>query len=451
VAAPPAQTFNSNPDINNVATQPTATQNPFTSVTSPSGYTGTGSYTPTRPTFGGTVSPTVGPVASSRSPLTNFVTSFSLGTVLGFFNTLLAPPASSPVATQTNVTNQIIVVGSPAQPSSVVVSPPQISVDQFAQPSSANSQAQITPFDYQDLLKLLSEGTPANSPITSIIGASQGAGNTSSNTGSVASQTGTPGSEQALQNLSSPLILDSAITSQIPEATSLALGNVTGQNAVQNIPEQFFVEEASLAQAQSNYQWLQAQIAAWQNAQNAGVCDNTCQDTLSLLQNEVPAQFQQVQQLQALVDAGPQALEATTSTSTASAVPPLTTQAPGAQQQNVAANPASTLQTPVPAEGAPFYTEQNNEWCDQYGQCIPQSSFESNPTPSPDANIGLATTSTILPQNSIAEDPIAAIAQTVQGWVNDILSLFTPSVATTTATTAPCSLFKSFFGGCGGY
>ena len=68
--------------------------------------------------------------------------------------------------------------------------------------------------------------------------------------------------KRVVMEISSPLSLDSSITAQVPTATALALNNMNGGNNSQTIPQQFFDAEASLAQAQSDYEWLQAQIAA---------------------------------------------------------------------------------------------------------------------------------------------------------------------------------------------
>jgi hypothetical protein len=449
---PPAQTFTTTPNLNNVTmAQPTSAQNPFEPVSQGTGIPTTGPYTPTQPTFGSGVPQSFSSISSSRSPLTNFVASIgNIGSIFGYISSILAP-APSPTPTANTVTGnqvtQIIVETNPTAPASGQTSA-QVSLDNPLATAISPVSPQAQQQNYQSLLDLLTGGQPAATP-SEIVSVLEGTNNPTQSLVTVNSSANT----QVEQEIPPAVALDSAINSQIPEITSLALDTTNGLENSQPVPEQFYSDEASLAQAQSNYAWLQAQVAAWQNAESAGVCDNACENALSLLQSEVPDQFQQVQQLQAIVDAGPTPLEATTSTSTASEIPTITTQVPGAGESNVVVSQTSALQTPVPAEGAPFYIEQNNEWCDQYGQCIPQSSFESAPiTPSATVTAGFAATNpTQQPENLTAADPIAAITQTVGGWVDDIISLFTPSVSTTTAQVQSCSLFKSLFGGCQGY
>jgi len=334
-----------------------------------------------------------------------------------------------------------------------VQTPAALSFDNPVSSAASQIAPQTQEQNYQSLLDLLNGSAPAATP-SDIVSAVTGTDDQTEPLVTIDTSASAPPQEEV------PLAtaLNSSINLQTPEITSLALSTTNGLENSQTVPEQFFVEEASLAQAQSNYQWLQAQIAAWQNAEDAGVCDNACQNALALLQSEVPSEFQQVQQLQDVVNAGPTPLEATSSTSTststpATEVPVVTGQTPEAQQSNIVVSQTSALQTPVPAEGAPFYTQQNDQWCDQYGQCISQNSFESSPAPlSPTATVGLATTSTIEQQNTAADDPVVAITQAVQSWWSDVVSLFTPNVAaTTTAQTPSCSLFKSLFGGCSGY
>jgi len=463
IPSPTAPTYNGTPALNSVATKPaTGSQNPFTPVSNyPSGYTGTNAYTPTKPTFGSNF-PSQQPVSTASngsSPLTNFVSSIGnfaasptgLGSVFDFFTGLLsAPPSTSPPAptpVPAPQQTQVIVQASPVLQAPVQAST-ALSFDNPVNPTLSQTSPQTQEQNYQSLLDLLTGSVPAATPSNIASALQQG-----NNPVEPLVTVDTSNSAQTQDQVPEAASLNSSINLQTPEITSLALNTTNGLENSQTVPEQFYVDEASLAQAQSNYQWLQAQIAAWQNAQDAGVCDNACQNALALLQSESPAEFQQVQQLQAIVSAGPTPLEAAPPTSvSANAAQVVTGQAPEAQQSNITESETSVLQTPVPAEGAPFYTEQNDEWCDQYDQCIPQNSFESSPAPlNPSATAGLAVTNTIQPQNSASVDPIAAITQTVENWWSDIVSLFTPNAPSTAAQAPSCSLFKSLFGGCSGY
>lgn len=455
---PNEPSFTGNPTLSNVGTQPVSATNPLAPASQGSGSSPSGTYTPIQPTFGSGGGSTYVPPIAANSPLTSFVSSMgnlNLNSIFGFFNSLLAPASHVPTQVpHISQTPQIIVESNPILVTFGEVSP------QFSQNNVSRPTITQTPIQqpYQSLLNLLLGGQPQTSPVQ-IANLVQIGGNTGTPTPTL-----TPANVLGIQQISqeipqeaSSLSSSSSLDSQLPDTNSLAQNAVNSLENYQNIPEQFYIEEASLAQAQSDYQWLQAQIAAWENAKDAGVCDSTCDNALSLLESEASPQYRQVQMLQAVVNAGPEALEATSSTATSttsatSQVAEVTTQVPGADQMTVVANQSSTLQTPVPAEGAPFYTEQNNQWCDQYDQCIPQGSFATSPASSTvRAMQELATTSTLEAQNSAAEDPVTAIVQTVTGWWSDVVSLFTPNTAATAGQVQTCSLFKSFFGGCKGY
>ena len=176
---------------------------------------------------------------------------------------------------------------------------------------------------------------------------------------------------------------------------------------------------------------------------------------------ELPAQGQLVQQLQAVVNEGPLTGQ-TNPTSGAGASSSVSTSLNsvvaipgGSQAENVTESPASVLQTPVPSEGAPYYVQQNNEWCDQYGQCIPSSAFAYSPAQGSSGGVGAANTAAEFgatpsqTSNQTVADPITQIIQTVVGWWQGILSAFTPA-QTPTGQVQQCSLFKSLFGGCNG-
>jgi hypothetical protein len=162
----------------------------------------------------------------------------------------------------------------------------------------------------------------------------------------------------------------------------------------------------------------------------------------------VPGQQTQIDQLQAEVNAGPFAATVASSTATTSETT-INSHGEGAGDPTIVSAEDSSLQTPVPAAGAPFYVKQNDEWCDQYGQCIPANAFSTVPaTSTADQDALAAKTTTLAPQEQPPEDPVSDILQIVQGWISDVVSIFMPNVA----TSAPqqCSLFKSLFGGCGG-
>lgn len=455
----PSASFTGNTNLNNVSNVSplqAAQPNPLTSPVNSSGYPNAGPaaspYTPTHSTFGEPTYTT--PIITASSPLTNFVSSVgNLGTFFNYLSSVFTPAPVVTATLPTVIQNNQIIVQTPVL-STLVGQPPKVSKDTFSGTLALQTSVQ-TNQQNQSLLDFMTGTQPSATP--SEIASLLQIGNS---TGGETQTTIAPGNGSLIseleQQMTSSIALDQTINSQPPAISPLALETTNGLENYQNIPEQFYIEEAALAQAQSNYQWLEAQIAAWKNAQEAGVCDSACENALGILENEVPGQSDQVQQLQAVVDQGPAAFEASSSSPTPSAlntntgpveIPEVTTQVPGAGQDNVVAGQASTLQTPVPAEGAPFYTKQNGEWCDQYDQCILASSFESSPqVPSATVVAGFAATTSA---STAAEDPITAIEQTVKGWVSDIAAIFTPNASANGQPAQPCSLFKSIFGGCG--
>ncbi|MDR3570692.1 MAG: hypothetical protein P4L81_00615 [Candidatus Pacebacteria bacterium] len=475
-APQPTPAFNGTPGLGNTATTPSAPANPFTPTqASPSGYTGTGVYTPTKPTFGGggqnySASGNGGVNVSASSPLTNAISSIGNSGINAFFSFvsgLLSGASSggssdSSGSSQTNVVEntRIVVQPNPVLTTLARVSQPtntsNVTISQTTH-STQTYQPQST--DYQSYLDLFTGGAKITSPsdIASLVenmGNISGAATLAPSSILSLVQIGQNATDQ--QGIS-PTTLTIAMNAQIPSSTQLALNAINGLENYQNVSEQYYVAEANLAQAQNNYQWLEAQIVAWERAKQAGVCDSVCDNALGLLENAAPAQFQQVRQLQSIVDQGPFATTTATSASTTSIgmvsgqqISPVSVQIPGAQGVSVVASNSSVLQTPVPAAGAPFYVKQNNQWCDQYGQCIPESSFESSPTSSkPVVDINPPATSTIQVQATAAEDPVVSIVHVVQGWINSVLSLFTPSSSNANQPQQQCSLFKSLFGGCG--
>lgn len=451
-AAPTSQpaesSFAAGPSLSSAGTSIAPTGSPFTSPASSYSAPSQTSYTPTIPTFNAGSGFSGSPTITASSPLTNFVS--SVGNLNSFFSYLTSvfTPSFAPAPTS------VPVVQNPAQANPTIVNvtagpAPQISKDSF---SAANSSVGLSwvqqPSSFIDLIKGNGQ-TLSPIDIATIVDSLNEA-----NTSTRPLVTVTP-SNSVVQSLlqqqpAASLAVNSAINLPVPQIDSLALNTVNGLENYQNVPEQFYIEEASLAQAQSDYTWLQAQIAAWQSAQQAGVCDSSCENALAVLENEVPNQYQQVQQLQAQVDAGPSAAETTTasSTSATSPNPDATVQVPGAGQPEVVASESSTLQTPVPSEGAPYYVKQNDEWCDQYSQCIPASAFQPAPSTQivPTTSVFASATTTV----SAPENPVTAIVQAVQGWIGEVASLFTPNTASTNPTGQSCSLFKSLFGGCTG-
>ena len=54
---------------------------------------------------------------------------------------------------------------------------------------------------------------------------------------------------------------------------------------------------AALAQVQTNYESTQAALSAWQQLAGAGLCPQTCQETIASLQSQLPGQEKQMQKL----------------------------------------------------------------------------------------------------------------------------------------------------------
>ncbi len=449
-ASPPANSssgsvFSGTPGLNTIGSQPTTGPAPTQGPTS--GYPAGGSYTPTTPTFPGIGRPSSSPTLSASSPLTTFFSSFagaSLTSIFGYLTsffaptdtTVIEPPSSAPTDQQVAVQVNPVVTTASGDVS------PQLTQDTFTPPATSQN-FQWDESSYSSLLALLNGGqTVSPAQLVTIINSQE----PPQQLPVITNGAMRPDLSLLGEQLQQFLGINSTSSGQAPEVASSALDTTKGVQGYRNIPEQFYVEEASLAQAQSNYEWLQSQIDAWENAQQAGACDTSCTNALAILQTEVPSQLQRVRQFQALVAAGPDSIQASSSTSTVSQILTPTVQVPGAGQSSVVMSQHSVLQTLVPAEGAPYYTKQDNQWCDQYGQCIPASSFATSPAvPSVSA---MADFSTSNPSPGSPVDPVTEILQAVKGWVNDVLAVFTPGATSSNASVQTCSLFKSLFGGC---
>jgi hypothetical protein len=216
----------------------------------------------------------------------------------------------------------------------------------------------------------------------------------------------------------------------------------------------FLQEEVALGQAQGNYQWVEAQITAWQAAQAAGICGNTCDQALTQLQSELPNDEQSVQQIQSVIDAGPQnptvAQTTLTPQETTASLPTPTPEnsAPSGGQPiaSVQANPGSAVETTAPSQPAP-------------------GSTANAPTLNTEVNAQAVVASTSTQQQQSGPPSAPGITQALSLLWSSVVQLFstpattTPNVpvasSTAASSTAPaaqsCSLIGSLFGGCQGW
>ena len=442
--APTAPVYNGGPGVESLPQQP---QGPFPA---PAPQQPAGTYTPVQPTFGNQGQPTPTYISTARSyyPLTNFVS--SVGTLasssnglspnLSFFTGLFSVPVSPPAPSYTSSTvvrpQQIFIVnGSHLIAPTTVVSgetpPAQLSPDYFTSPASFSSSetSQAQSIALPQLLDLITGQEPvALAPTT-----------TSTITPDVRSLTPPPAVAQTNANISAQFA-PVATMSSAPSTSSLALDMIANLKGEWAYAPQHLQDEASLAQAQSNYAWLQAQIQAMQAAQNAGVCGSTCQSSLATLESEVPQAQVQIQELTGVVNAPPPATfgqAPTTPEQIASQVigfgpsPAVSNGAPGASQS--AGAPPTIGDLASQASGLPPVIAQ-----------VPETPPNFIPVAPSYTDVGAATPQEIPPPQTGLEQFASQVWQTVQSW-------FAPVATSTPARAQSCSLFASLFGGCKGW
>jgi hypothetical protein len=194
-------------------------------------------------------------------------------------------------------------------------------------------------------------------------------------------------------------------------------------------------DEASLAQAQSNYEWLVAQIQAMQAAQNAGVCGDSCESALSTLESEIPEAQSQIQTLTQTVN-----------------------EAPPANFAQTYATPSQIAAQVIGFTPSPALVNTQSQM--QYGNSVPTLQDLASETPAPSIVVQAPQTPPdfmpVEPSYSVPQTPstpgqsvpstgleqfVSNAWNTIQGWLQ-------PPATSSSATAGSCSLFASLFGGC---
>ena len=228
--------------------------------------------------------------------------------------------------------------------------------------------------------------------------------------------------------LSSQLMSESVSAATTPaEADADLIDQLSGQWA---FSPQYLDMESELAQDESDYQGVQAQIAAWQEWQNAGLCDTDCSQSLSALQAELPDLQSQIEGLQTSLAQAQSAGENSTSPSEliaqVTAQPGYAGGAPGEPGVNGI----------IEAEAGPVSSTG------QYTGYQPPSAASANQPSAP----GLPA------QNIIAyQQTSPAVSSPLTSLWNSLVNWLTPAPSSSAPPAQSCSLLTSLFGGCAGW
>lgn len=203
-----------------------------------------------------------------------------------------------------------------------------------------------------------------------------------------------------------------------------------------------FQAQAALAQAQSDYESTVAQIAALQEAQVSGLCDETCEISLTSLQSEVPIRQTNITTLRDTVrkKEGAQLELPAPATQISRVVEDFVrSQNPsiGAPAIALSAEILSSISVPRGADVASAPTQLPSP-------ASAQASAQSPRGPAPAVSVASQEENTSAQGEVKSESAIVNVISRV--W-NALKSWFLPS-ATTAAPQKYCSLFSRIFGGC---
>ncbi|MDZ4226883.1 MAG: hypothetical protein U1D26_00210 [Patescibacteria group bacterium] len=199
---------------------------------------------------------------------------------------------------------------------------------------------------------------------------------------------------------------------------------------------EFLQARLSLEQAKSNYEIAKAAISAWQQAEEVGLCGETCRLSLETLLSQMPAREARVRALEDIVSRG------------ISAVPQVTTF--GADRQGSIFGPDSPLQGI--ADIAQMQPDTQGGTTAGGGPGISSGTEGSQ--------VVGGTSVTDIPQTQPAPTATAPSAEAgatqADGTLPDVLTrvagVFTALFEEPTPSAAPtCSLLSSLFGGCEGW
>jgi hypothetical protein len=415
-------------------------QNPFQPT--PAYQPTIGTYTPTQPTFGGQVPTYNSVVRASVSSGGTFTSSASgLGSILNFFSGLFVVPSSGGQSPQTvaqgRAVGQIVIInGAPVvtEPDQTQSVTPQLSLDFFANPLSfvpVTENAPQSQASYATLQTIIN-GQPTTTVPSGVvqIGAPQ-----------VQTIASGPLAQQLEINPDGSLEQVAPASSTIPDLSTPALDLIDNLNGAWTYSPQHLRDERSLAQAQSNYAWLEAQIQAMQAAQNANVCGDSCRSALATLESELPDAQSQIDQLSQVVNA-----------------PPPTTFSPtGSTPSEIAAQVIGFSPSPAIASSNEAETSSGNPIPNLQDLASEQQALPSIVTQAPQTPpdfMPIVQPSYQAPSESAPSAPLpppSALQQFVSHAVQSIESWFEPPATSTPDRSRSCSLFASLFGKCKGW
>jgi hypothetical protein len=399
----------------------------------------TGTYTPTQPTFGNPA-PISNSGARSSAPVSSFSSSPSgFGAFLNFFSGLFVAPSSSggsqQVVAQGGKNEIVIINGAPvvAETAQTSFVEPPLSLDFFADPLSFTPVTENGPqtlATYAQLQTIIN-GQPTTTVPAGIVQIS------TDEATAIPSGSSTPGFEV---NPDGSLEQVAPASSTPTDLSSPALDLISNLNGAWTYSPQHLQDERSFAQAQSNYEWLNAQIQAMEAAQNANVCGDTCESALSTLQAELPDAQAQLQQLSQVVNAPPPVNFTQVGTTPAQIAAQVIGFSPS---PSVVSYNQNGTQSGAPI---PDFQELASEQ-----QTLPPVVAQAPQTP---PNFMPVVTPSYQAQNEAPSAPPAppsAFQQFISHAVQTVVSWFEPPATSTPDVSKSCSLFGALFGKCKGW
>lgn len=391
----------------------------------------------TRSTFGSGSYSTGNTISSSGGSFANFTVKL----LAGLFSSLLSTPSNTQTTVNGSRTtvveeiNPILIENTPStslSPIDQLLSEEQLAQTQslsVPQEPSAQTQTQSGNSSILDLFTNLTALSSLFPTLTNTTAQQTTSQNTITqlSTSGLSANTFVPNSDLSETNLG-----------------SVALNDLTNLNGEWTYSPQHLSDERSLAQAQSDLQWLQAQAQALEDSQNAGTCDTNCESALASIESQIPDAEQQVAQF----------------TATVNEPIPATFAAQEAQTEENATG-AVTSQQPVFSQSAPSGGSSSSQIPASLEQLASQSVTPAEQTSAPQATsvpagtssdeyaaqqADLGTSQIVTPAAppSPVEQVISNVVQTVANW-------FSPASTSTVARSQSCSLIVSLFGGCSGW
>lgn len=402
-------------------------------------------------TFYGSRSSYSGQTNAAQTPVTLLTNTISpsgvFNGILGFISGLLGASgssASAPTVIQVNVTGS----SAPQQPvptSSYNTNPYTVVLLQAPPQSSSLSLSDLLAQDkLKDILSLAQPTVPASTKVDVAPVVSSSHSVTVGTAAPVlpdaysldASFAGTSTSEVASSTrLDLSWATPTAVTIGVPV-------DITIQSIIQAIIAGFsgawtgsqvspVQKKEALAQAQSDYEAMQAQISAWQDLQSAGLCDTTCLNALAALESQVWQQGARVDALKKSVEQG---------SATDQGVP-----VPGFGGFGV------PYDTPTAAGGggsgdtyAGGYGLGNGTVA--YDTSVPSPTTQYPPQSGPAGSQGENLQGVIQQNDTVSSGGLLGLPQILSHIWDVLTGWFT--LGTTTPSTTHCSLFRSLFGGC---